>query len=247
MSLLRDWVMFTVCTYSIQRNQNTNIKSQPDYIHKALPIVWLIAQSENTDALRVLFKFMKEGLPLLCSPNDDTADELDVKYHTGDNSAAIQAAVSDVFPHCTQGNCVVHAKMSLKKKSIIMGIDSNEGKVIDRYRMMAPESPSLLSFKSVSECVLVFLRNSTNLKGSSVAKGIYEYYVKGQKCNWFHVSSGMVSTNMNLFKMRYVVSNSSESHLFLSLYKSRVLRLTTTSARVIIEQLTELCREKVCL
>ena len=198
MSIIRNWVLYTASTYSIQCNKNLKIKSQPDFIHKGLPIVWLIAQSENSDSVKELFRFINKDLPILCSSDGDSTDKIVIKYHTADNSAAIQSAVSDVFPDCIQGNCVVHAKMSLRKKSISLGHDSNKGKVVERYRMMAPECPSLLSFKTISTCVLTFLRNSASSNGYPVAKAIEEFYVKGQKCNWFHVSSGLVSNaNVN--------------------------------------------------
>lgn len=198
-SVIIGWVLYTACTYSIQPNQNTTRTNEADYIHKCLPMVWLIAKSENADAVKHLFRFIKTQLQNLCSAHNNVRDQIVIKFHTADNCAAIQAAVSHVYPGCTQGNCVVHAKMNLGKKSKLLGESSDEGKLVNKYRFQAPECPSQLCFLCVSRCLLSFLRRSSNPNASSVAKGIEEYYVNEQKCNWYHVSSGMVSANAKQF------------------------------------------------
>lgn len=192
MSCIKKWVLYTACTYSIHSNADTNIKSQPDFVHKALPIIWLIAESENKDALTKLYEFTRD-LPSLFEPHDNVANSIVLKYHTADNCAAIQAAVHKVFPECMQGNCSVHVKTNLRKKAAELGVDTDESKLVDIYRMQAPTSPSLKSFRLVSKALITILRKSSNPKGIAIAKNIEEYYVNGRKGNWFHVSSGMVS------------------------------------------------------
>ena len=190
-SSIKKWVLYTASTYSISFNNNTTAKSQPDYIHKGLPLVWLFIQSENSDALSKLFSIMK-NIPTILRSYNRNADPIDVRYHTADNSSAIQSAVSTVFPMCRQGNCVVHVKTNLKKKVSQLGSTStNHGKVVEKFRMVAPQSPSEVVFQAVSKCVLSYLRKFPNIEG--VAKNIEDFYVKGLKGNWYHVASGKVS------------------------------------------------------
>ena len=156
--------------------------------------VSVLSQSRNAgfpsaNSVSVLSQSRNAGFP--------SANAVNVLSQT--RNAAIQAAVSHVYPGCTQGNCVVHAKMNLGKKSKLLGESIDEGKLVNKYRFQAPECPSQLCFLCVSRCLLSFLRRSSNPNASSVAKGIEEYYVNEQKCNWYHVSSGMVSANANQF------------------------------------------------
>jgi len=170
-------------------NNNTSAKSQTDYVHKALPLVWLFIHSENKDALTNLFEVMKR-IPSMIQNRNNNA--IDVRYHTADNSAAIQSAISRVFPQCQQGNCVVHAKTKLKKKAAELGKESNEGKLIEKYRMLAPNCPSEISFRAVSASILSFVKKSSCPRKAQIGRYIEEYYVNGLKGNWFHVASGMV-------------------------------------------------------
>ena len=86
---------------------------------------------------------------------------------------------------------MVHVKTNLKKKVTQLGISSNHGKLVEKFRMVAPESPSEVVFQAVSKCVLSYLRKFPDCDG--VAKNIEEFYVKGLKGNWYHVASGKVS------------------------------------------------------
>ena len=128
------------------------------------------------------------------SVDNNASNVVDVRYHTADNSAAIQSAISSVFPACRQGNCVVHTKTKLGKKAAELGKDSKEGKLVNRFRTVAPNCPSEKSFRAVSAAILGFLKMSSSPRNVQIAKHIEDYYVTGMKGNWFHVASGAVST-----------------------------------------------------
>ena len=202
-------------------NDNTSAKSETDYIHKALPLVWLFIRSENKDALTRLFNVMRM-IPSMIPRNvhNNASNVIDVRYHTADNSAAIQSAISSVFPQCQQGNCIVHAKTKLKKKAAELGKDSNEGKLLDKFRMTAPNCPSEISFRAVSAAIINFLKKSSSPRKVQIAQHIEDYYITGIKGNWYHVASGAVSTILISVDLHYSRSQFTNSTYALRFFHS---------------------------
>ena len=163
----------------------------------------------------------------MISPNilNNASNVIDVRYHTADNSAAIQSAISSVFPQCQQGNCVVHAKTKLKKKAADVGKDSNEGKLLDWFRMAAPDCPSESSFRAVAKGVLDFLKKSSSQRKAQIAQHVEDYYIKGLKGNWFHVASGTVSTIVNqVFTCIIFLSSAKTQYMHTSFFPSCIAR-----------------------